>query len=124
MATFSRKNFVIASGEIIFEPGDTLPQSTTPHNTHNFIDIATAITPTAGTFTAYVETVPNGGFKSLVDSAGANISTIDATLVGSGVADGAALGWSFSGNPHRIKIIAAGVTGVTEVEVVITQNLS
>ena len=79
MAQFARKTFTIADGEIIFSPQDENPSRSTAHNPHNFIDIGTTTLPTAGTFTAYVETVPNGGFRSIFDAAG--VDNLDETPI-------------------------------------------
>lgn len=123
MAKFTRKTLSIATGSVIIETGSAGPERADPHFTHNFVDISTATSPTAGTFSLYVETSPDSGFKALVDNLGVDVSTIDATLTGAEVADGAALGWSFNGNPYRIKCVATGVTGVTTVVVVVAQNI-
>lgn len=87
----------------------------------NFINIKTPITPSAGTFSCYVEQTANGGFHRLADLNGANISVIDATKTGAQVADGEALSWEFYGPAHRVKISAIGVTGVSSVDAEILQ---
>lgn len=120
----ARKLFLIADGELIF---DTYSSSHAPENIlkeypRNFISIETATTPTAGTFDAFVELVPDGGFHGATVIGGTG-TTINGTSIGAEVADGGAEGWSFNGNPNRIKVVATGVTGVTEVYVTISQNM-
>lgn len=125
MANTSRQTLAITGGvgEVIFI-AEVGPTGVDLSHSHNFVDISTAISPTAGSFSLYVESAENSGFKRLVDNSNANISTIDATKTGAQVADGEALGWSFNGNPYRIKVVATAITGVTDVDVVVTQNVS
>ena len=49
---------------------------------------------------------------------------LPATSVGATVADGAVGAFSFTGNPYRIKVVATGVTGATEANVVIAQEVA
>lgn len=121
MAVFVIKqlDIVAGAGEVVFDSDTPEFERLKRDLVHNFVDISSATTPTAGTFTTYVETVENGGFHDLED-----VPVIDATKIGAGVADGAAVRSSFLANAYRIKIVAAGVTGVTSVEVVISGNLT
>ena len=121
MAYTITKSFTIATGSVIINRNEINVSGVSHDLPRNFVDISTTIA-TTGSYSLYVETAPNTGFKKVIDNSGGDISTIDAALTGSTVADGAALGWSFNGNPHQIKVVATTVVGPTVVDVVVTQN--
>ncbi len=123
MTVFKRKEFIIADGEIEFSSLDEhLPGRISSKIDTNIISISTPNTPTGGTFECFAELVKDGGFHGVLKIQGST-NSIDATKVGSQVADGDAEAFSFSGSPYRIKVKAIGVTGVDSVNVVITQNV-
>lgn len=122
MSLFKRKEFIIANGEVILTLDDPLlPARVSSQNDSNMIHISTPTSPTAGTFEAYVELVSNGGFHK-APIIGGTTNVINAANTGAQVADGDADAWAFMGSPYRIKIKAIGVTGVTSVFVVVSQN--
>ncbi len=123
MSLFAYKEFVIADGEIILSVLDEyLPGKISSQNDTNMVSISTPDLPTGGTFECFAELVENGGFHGVLKIQG-DTNSIDATKIGAQVADGEAEAFSFKGSPYRIKVKAVGVTGVTSVNVVITQNV-
>lgn len=113
------------AGELIFTVG-TGPDKLVANIPHNFFDLVSLdgadgspVEPGAGTYTTYIERVPNGGFQALSDG-----GTIDATKTGgTTTADGAVLGGSFGSPINRIKMVAAGITTATHVRMTIQQQL-
>lgn len=118
------------AGEIIFDQDDLEIDRISPNLPHNFFDIIslasltgddsapTPALPTAGSYTTVVETSENGGYKAISDG-----GTIAANKTG-GTAQSTDdnLGGSFSGNPQRIKITAAGLDVAVAFRVVVRQN--
>lgn len=112
------------AGTIIFEVGEEI-DDIDPNLPHNFMSIVSLdaldgspALPTAGTYTSYVEMVEGGGFEDLSDGGTINASATGGTAG----ADGSIESGSFSGNPNRIKIVAAAVDVAVAFRVVIQQN--
>lgn len=122
MTIFKSKDFTISDGEVILDVNDDhLPSKISSQNDQNIVVISTPDQATAGTFDCYVELTKDSGFFSVPSIAGSS-SSIQADKVGAQVTDGEVQGWSFSGSPYRIKVKATGVTGLTLVKVVVSQN--
>lgn len=117
---------VAEAGELIFTIG-TGPDKLVANIPHNFLDFVSLdgaggdpVVPGAGTYTIFIERVPNGGFQSISDG-----GTIDATKTGGpATTDGTVLGGSFGSPINRIKMVAAGVTVATHVRMTIQQQLT
>ena len=89
----------------------SMPYKLNSQRSINSVDISTNNSFTGGTFSLYVETSSNSGFKAIFADIENNIdvSTIDATLIGSSVPDGLASGWSFDGAPFRLKLVGSSL---------------
>ena len=106
---------------------DSEHQKVRPELPHVFVDVisldgvgGSPVTPTVGTYNIFYRDTKNGGFKTIADN-----GALDATKTGgSGLADGLAIGASFSGNPLGIKVVPAGVDVAAAYRVSIRQNLS
>lgn len=123
MTIFKYKEFVIADGEAILDINDDfLPAKISSQNDANIVTISTPNAITAGTFSCYVELAKDTGFFGAPKIGDSTVNTIDATKCGATVEDGLVEGWSFTGSPYRLKVVATGVTGVTSVNVVLAQN--
>lgn len=123
MARLARKDIVVSGGTgvVSFSVSDSdLNGLLSNANDQNIVLIKTTSTPVAGTFDCFVEYEPDTGFFGVTPIGGAG-TAIDATKVGSGVANGDAEGWSFNGSPSTVKVTATGVTDGTYT-VVVSQN--
>lgn len=112
------------AGTLDFDQTDGERQRPDPAFAHNFVVITTLdasgdpVVPTAGTYTVYVETAPDGGFESLSDGA------INATDTGGRTgAVGSVASASFDGNPWSIRIVADSVDAGTQFRAHVVQNL-
>lgn len=75
------------------------------------------VIPGAGTFTVWVKTDVDGGFKTVGVIAAAEAA-------GSAGADGAAVGLTFTELPIEVKIVPAGVTTATHYRAILKQTSS
>lgn len=104
--------------------GATNPERLDQKIAHNFVMVRSLdsnsdpVNATGGTYDVFVELTPGGGFVSA--------GSIDATKTGGAllVTDGEAEFTSFDGNPYRVKVVANGVTGVDQAEVIVNQNVT
>ncbi len=102
--------------------GATNPERLDQNIAHNFVVVRSLdsggdpVNGTGGTYDVFVELTPGGGFVAA--------GSIDATKTGGAtlVTDGEAEFTSFDGNPYRVKVVANGVTGVDQAEVIVNQN--
>jgi len=111
---------------IIFDQNDDEIDRIDPNFVHNFVDVISLtaggvpVAPAAGTYTVYVQTEADGGFKLIADPTGGQI---DATKTGgSALANGLQIGASFVGNPNAIRVVPAGVSTAINYRVVVKQN--
>jgi len=128
MSNVAEKELTLSAGAgtLIFDVG-TGPDklvSNIPHNFFDFVSLDGAggspVEPGAGTYTTYIERVPNGGFQAIP-----NGGTIDATKTGgTTTADGTVLSGSFGSPINRIKMVATGITTATHVKMIIQQQLT
>ena len=124
MSQFKYKPISLPSGEAIFSVSSgEIPEKISSQFVNNFVSISTPDALTAGTFECFVELVKDGGFHSAL-VINETYTQLPATSVGATVADGAVGAFSFTGNPYRIKVVATGVTGATEANVVIAQEVA
>lgn len=122
MSIIAKKNLNIATGNVtLSQDSGTSSERLNGSNDQCFVLIESDTAPSAGTFDCYVEYSEGTGFFGVTPIGGTGTS-IDATKVGASVADGAVEGWSFNGAPYRVRVTAAGVTGVTDVAVIVRQN--
>ena len=121
------KNWADVNTPLIMEStceGAENPERLVQGIAHNYVVVRSLdvngepVSATGGTYDVFVELTNGGGFVSA--------GSIDATKTGGAllVADGEAEFTSFDGNPYRIKVIANGVTGVVQAEVIVNQNVT
>ncbi len=96
-----------------------------PNKLNNFLYVISLdgpdgdpVIPTAGTYTIYVQAVPDGPWMAIADG-----GTLDATLTGGdAMADGVGVRASFEGGPIGVKVIADSVDVATEFRVHLIQS--
>lgn len=125
MSLTSKKTLAIAAGvgTVDFDTlgASALPERIDPRPITNFIDIAATTNFTAGTFSAYVEYVEDGGFAPVIVQ-GLTGNVINAVDVGSLAVVGDVKRWEFKGNPFRVRVVAAGILATPdEVTVIVSQ---
>ena len=120
------KEFEIAAGDMIFNyKTDIDAEQISPNLLLTFVEFVSLdgpdgdpVAPDAGTYTTTVQQVPDGNHRSISDG-----GVIDAALTGGSASpDGTDCSASFSGHPHEIKIVPAGVTIATHVRITVTQT--
>lgn len=81
------------------------------------IDFPIPVIPTAGSFSIFVKTTPNGGFHSISDNGVIAAANTGGLLM----ADGLEKSASFNGSPLEIKIVPSGVDVALAYEVTVMQ---